>query len=70
MLGSLDLGLNNAIGPHLSISGGYRVVVASGVALADNQIPHVLAAANEFADVKTNGDLIAHGAFGGLSFHW
>jgi hypothetical protein len=32
--------------------------------LADNQIPNVSAAANEFADVKTNGD------FGGLSFHW
>jgi hypothetical protein len=70
LLGSFDLGLNNDIGPHLSISGGYRVVVTSGVALTDNQIPHVLAAANEFADVKTNGDLIAHGAFGGLSFHW
>ncbi len=59
MLGSFDLGLNYALGPHLSISGGYRVVVAGGIAWAENQIPHVLAATNEFADVKTNGDLIA-----------
>jgi hypothetical protein len=70
MLGSFDLGLNCDIGPHWSIVGGYRVVAVSGIALADNQIPHFLAAANEFADVKTNGDLILHGAFGGISFRW
>jgi hypothetical protein len=70
MLGSFDLGLNYDVGPHLSISGGYRVVVVSGIALADNQIPNALAATNEFADVKTNGDLIAHGVFSGISFHW
>ena len=49
--------------------GGYRVVAVTGVALADNQIPHFLAAANEFADVKTNGELILH-AHLGVSFRW
>jgi hypothetical protein len=69
-LGSFDLGLNYDVGCHWSLVGGYRVVVVSGVALADNQIPHFLAAADEFADVKTNGDLILHGAFFGASFHY
>ena len=70
MLGSFDLGLNYDVGPHWSIVGGYRVVVVSGVALADNQIPNALADTNAFADVKTNGELIAHGVFSGISFHW
>ena len=69
-LGSFDLGLNYDIGCHWSFVGGYRVVVASGVALADNQIPHFLAASDEFADVKVNGDLVLHGAFLGASFHY
>ena len=62
-LGSLDLGLNYDLGSHWSFTGGYRVVAVSGVALSDNQIPHFLAAAGEFADTKVNGDLIVHGAF-------
>jgi hypothetical protein len=69
-LGSFDLGMKYDLGPHWSIVGGYRVVAATGVALADNQIPHALGATNEFADVKTNGELILHGAFAGAAFRW
>jgi hypothetical protein len=70
LLGSLDLGLNWDLGRHWSFTGGYRVVAVSGVALSDNQIPHALAAANEFADTKVNGDLIVHGAFLGATFRY
>lgn len=69
-LGELDLGLNYDIGCHWSFTGGYRVVAVSGVALSDNQIPHFLAASDEFSDVKVNGDLILHGVFLGASFHY
>ncbi len=69
-LGEVDLGMKYDIGCHWSLVGGYRVVAVSGIALADNQIPHFLAASDEFADVKTNGDLILHGAFFGASFHY
>jgi hypothetical protein len=69
-LGSFDLGLNYDVGQRWSIVGGYRVVAVSGIALSDNQIPHFLAAASEFADVKTNGDLIVHGAFLGATFRF
>ena len=67
-IGSMDLGLDYQINRHWSVVGGYRVVAATGVALSDNQIPHYLAAADEFSDVKTNGDLIVHGAFVGATF--
>jgi hypothetical protein len=69
-VGSLDLGLNYDLGCHWSFTGGYRVVAVSGVALSDNQIPHFLAAAGEFADTKVNGDLIVHGAFLGATFRY
>ena len=67
-LGSLDLGLNYQLNQHWNVVGGYRVVAVSGIALSDNQIPHFLAAADEFGDVKTNGDLIVHGAFLGATY--
>lgn len=69
-LGSFDLGLSYDIGCHWSIVGGYRVVAVSGIALSDNQIPHFLAAADEFADTKVNGDLVVHGAFFGATFRY
>jgi hypothetical protein len=69
-LGSLDLGLAYDIGCHWSIVGGYRIVAVSGIALSDNQIPHFLAASDEFADTKVNGDLIVHGAFFGATFRY
>jgi opacity protein-like surface antigen len=69
-IGQLDLGLEYQVNCHWSITGGYRVVVISGVALSDNQIPAFLAAANDFTDVKTNADLVLHGAFAGLEYRF
>ncbi len=69
-IGQLDLGLKYDMGCHWSAVAGYRVMVATGVALADNQIPHFLAAADEFADVKVNGELVLHGVYAGVQCCW
>ena len=69
-IGQADLGLNYNINCRWSALFGYRVVVASGLALSDNQIPAFLAAQSDMQDVKTNGDLVLHGGFAGVQFCW
>jgi hypothetical protein len=69
-LAQIDLGLNYDINCHWSVYGGYRAVAITGVALGDNQFPAFLAAADELADVDSNGSLILHGAFAGVEYHW
>ena len=71
-LGELRAGLAYKIGCHWRITGGYRGLAASRVALATNQFPfgrsyNGLAKAH---DVQSNGDLILHGAYAGLEFAW
>lgn len=68
MLAQLDLGLSYQVSCNLRAFGGYRAIAVTGVALADNQIPFYIAAADEFADPDTNGSLILHGAFAGLEW--
>lgn len=63
-----ETGLNYAITPNFSVFGGYMVLIASGVALADNQYPHFLVDQPEIAHIKPNGDLILHGAMFGVQF--
>jgi hypothetical protein len=69
-IGQADLGLNYDIGCRWSATVGYRVVFATGLALADEQIPFYLAGQSDFQDVKTNGDLVLNGGFAGISFCW
>lgn len=64
----LDLGVNFALTPRCSIFGGYMVVIANGVALADNQIPNYLIDTPDIADIKPNGNLILHGVMFGMQF--
>jgi len=66
MLGSIDVGVNWAFCQNWSLVGGYRVVVASNIALGDNQIPQFFADEAGWHQVKTNGDLLLHGAFAGI----
>ena len=61
-----DVGVNWAFAPNWSLVGGYRVVAASGIALGDNQIPQFFADEAGWKEVKTNGNLILHGAFAGI----
>ena len=66
VLGSIDVGVNWAISPNWSVVGGYRVVAVSGIALGDNQIPQFFADEAGWKEIKTNGNLILHGAFAGI----
>lgn len=66
-LSEIDLGLDWQVAPNWSIYLGYRVIVATGIALADEQIPTYVVDIPEIADIDTNGDLILHGAFAGVS---
>ena len=65
-MAQLDVGLTWDWNDRVRLFGGYRAIAATGIALADNQIPAFIAAADEFADIDTNGNLILHGAFFGV----
>jgi hypothetical protein len=69
-IGQMDLGLDYQFNCHWKATFGYRVLFVSGVALSDEQLPAFLAAADDFKDVKTNGDLVLHGGFAGLEFRF
>ena len=71
MLGELDLGLNCRISNCWSANVGYRAVGVSGVALAPSQMPR------DFYDnlqgvrrIESNGDLILHGGYAGITFNY
>ncbi|MGC4007325.1 MAG: BBP7 family outer membrane beta-barrel protein [Pirellulales bacterium] len=70
VVGQIDLGVNYRIGKHWSITGGYRVLGMSGIAIADEQIPAYLAAEGDWTDLETSSSTIYHGAFAGVQFCW
>lgn len=66
-LGQIDVGLDWEFHPGWSAFLGYRLVAATGIALADHQIPtYVVDIHDDLADVDANGNLLVHGAFAGL----
>ncbi len=70
MFGQLDLGADYQAGCHWHLFGGYRVLGISRVALSENQIPAFLNDADGFREVRTNANVILHGAFAGAEFRW
>ena len=69
-LGQVDVGASWRFAPRWSASIGYRVMVATGVGLADNQIPHYIVDTPEIADIDRNGELVLHGAFAGVEYNF
>ncbi len=69
-LTQIDLGLDWQLTQRFSAKVGYRVMVATGMALADHQIPHYVNDIPEYRNIKTNGELILHGAFAGLTYNY
>jgi hypothetical protein len=69
-LSEVDLGIDWQVGPHWSLFLGYRVMFATGIALADNQVPAYVVDIPEIADIDTNGDLVLHGAFAGVAIRF
>ncbi len=49
---------------------GYRVMAFTGMGLADNQLETYVVDFPEFADVSTNGHLLLHGGYAGLTYRF
>ncbi|MCA9184109.1 MAG: BBP7 family outer membrane beta-barrel protein [Pirellulaceae bacterium] len=69
-LGELRVGGGYKVSKHLRLTGGYRAIVASGVATSTHQLPvaHLPAQMNHTSQIKSNGDLILHGVYVGGEF--
>lgn len=69
-LGELTAGGAFYLTDNLRLTGGYRVVAASGVARATEQIPYNFDDILGANDPNNNGTMILHGAFGGVEFNY
>ncbi len=69
-LTQIDVGLDWQVTRRLSAQVGYRVLVATGIALSDNQIPHFVNDIPEIRHIDRNGELVLHGAFAGVTFNY
>jgi len=69
-LTEIDLGVEWQFAPRWSAFAGYRVIAATGIGLADNQIPPYVVDIPELAAIDRNGQLVLHGAFAGLAFRF
>jgi hypothetical protein len=68
VLTQIDVGLDWQITQNLSARFGYRLVAATGIGLADNQIPPYLYDVPAIQDIDRNGNLLLHGAFAGVTY--
>lgn len=67
-LTEVNLGVDWNFAPRWTAFAGYRVTWATGIGLADNQyIPYVVDIPGH-RHIETNGELVLHGAFAGLTF--
>jgi hypothetical protein len=69
-IGQFDLGVEWQCLSGWGVFAAYRVIAVSGIALADNQIPHFLVDEAEWEDPDTNGDLILHGLVMGIQYNY
>jgi Putative beta barrel porin-7 (BBP7) len=64
------LGGNYKISDCWSVYAGYQVVIATGVAEANDQVPSQFQFLDEARSIKNDGSLILHGAFFGASYNF
>ncbi|NQU19801.1 MAG: BBP7 family outer membrane beta-barrel protein [Candidatus Nealsonbacteria bacterium] len=69
-LTQIDVGVLWDFSHHWSAHFGYRVLVATAIALADDQVPPYVTDMPEIADIDNNADLILHGGFFGLTYNY
>jgi hypothetical protein len=67
-LSQIDLKLEWQFHPQWNAFIGYRLLYATGIALAENQFPQYICDLPAYSDIKHNGELVLHGAFAGLGF--
>ena len=70
MLGEMDLNLTMPIRESMTLQLGYRAVFVSGLALASDQIPSSFGSVSEAQAIDSNGSMILHGAFAGLTWRF
>lgn len=68
ILGELDLGLSYRFTQCWTASAGYRAVGATGIALPTNQMYPDVRGINDLEDVDSNGSVIVHGGYAGLTY--
>ncbi|MEA1951413.1 MAG: hypothetical protein U9N87_08515, partial [Planctomycetota bacterium] len=66
----IDVGLEWNFACNWSARIGYRLMVATGMGLADNQIPFYIVDIPEIEDIDHNAELILHGGFAGLTYNF
>lgn len=69
-LTQVDIGAEWRFAKNWSAAIGYRVIVATGIGLADNQFPAYLVDLPEVEHIDHNGHLILHGGFASLTFNF
>jgi hypothetical protein len=69
-IGQFDLGVEWQCLTGWGVFAAYRVIAVSGIALADNQIPHFMVDQAEWEDPDTNGNLILHGLVMGIQYNY
>ncbi len=69
-LGEINAGANWYLSSSCSLGFGYRAVAATGVALAQEQIPYSLGDLRQARLVDSNGSLILHGAYLNLTVNY
>lgn len=68
LITQIDIGLDWQFAPKWSARIGYRVMVATGMGLADNQIPFYIVDIPEVQNIDHNAELILHGGFAGITY--
>ncbi|MBN1589195.1 MAG: BBP7 family outer membrane beta-barrel protein [Pirellulales bacterium] len=70
VLTEVDLGLYWHVTENWSAKVGYRLVAATNMGLADDQIPFYVNDVPEIQHIKYNGDLLLHGAYVGVTYNY
>jgi hypothetical protein len=70
VLAQLDAGVEWQFHPQWKTFVGYRLLAATGIGMADHQFLTYVGDIPEYQRIKSNGDLILHGAFAGLEFQF
>jgi len=69
-LTEVNIGVDWQLTGSLSATIGYRLITATGIALADHQFPQYMVDIPEIASIHSNGHLLLHGAFVGLRYNY
>ncbi len=70
VLAQLDVGLQWQFHPQWNAFVGYRLIAATGMGFADHQFLTYVVDLPEYGRIKSNGDLLLHGAFAGVEFQF